>query len=75
MGCADYTIKIEPIKKPAKHQVKHKSKPKRSPTPTPKPKATPTPKQPLELEPTERPTPIIKIPPTAIVNQWTMTNV
>ncbi len=62
-GC---TIKVEPLhKKPVKHSYSHHAKkrvshPKVSPTPTPN-----TYDRPLQLQPANSPTPIIKIPPTA----------
>jgi len=60
-GC---TVTIEPIPKhqPVKHSTAkkrhHAALPKKTPTPTPV-KAMP----PLHLEPTDRPTPMIHVPP------------
>ena len=64
MGC---TIKVEPLpKKPVKQSTSHRHRrhpahPHVSPTPTP----TPGHNKPLQLQPTESPTPLIKIPPQA----------
>jgi hypothetical protein len=72
VGCADYDLKLVPKHKPAKHSHQvHKPKPHRTPIPA----ARPAPKQPLYLEPTDKPTPMITIPPSALANQWTMTGV
>ena len=74
-GC---TIRVEPLneKKAAKHSSKKKAvtkheqkRPVVSPTPTP------LMNQPMQLEPLEKPTPMIKVPPSALANQWTMTSV
>jgi hypothetical protein len=71
-GC---TIKVEPLeKKPVKvykHKtVKRHSHPSVTPTPAPH-----TDHGPMLLEPTESPTPVIHIPPTALANQWSMLSV
>jgi hypothetical protein len=68
-GC---TIKIEPIpqKKPVKtHKHRSHSRPHRTPTPTPEPSIAP--RMPMQLEPTDRPTPIIVVPPNFARNMST----
>lgn len=61
VGCAEYRITVEPVPKtkPVTHYAAKKKKhanPHQTPTPTPKLQ-----KQPLHLEPTDRPTPMIKV--------------
>jgi hypothetical protein len=75
VGCSEYTVEVKHKKKPVKYHVSHRTRLKPHSSQTPTPTITPTRKQPLQLEPTSSPTPMIQIPPTAIINQWTMTNV
>ncbi len=64
VGCAGYTVKIEPPpKKPAKKsdRVSHSARPRKTPTPKAE---KPEHNKPMQLEPTKTPTPIIQLPPT-----------
>lgn len=60
MGCGGVTVRIDPL--PRKQAVKHHATTKRKakhprPTPTPGPRIN----KPMELEPTSKPTPMIKV--------------
>jgi len=60
MGCGGVTVRIDPLpkKQAVKHHTAAKHKPKRPrPTPTPAPRVI----RPMQLEPTSKPTPVIKV--------------
>jgi len=61
-GC---TIKVEPLPKQSAKQQHHSTSHRNHPRPSPTP--MPDIHRPMQLEPTDRPTPIIHIDPQAVV--------